>query len=86
MNKLLIDSINTLKSKEDFIRFIELLVSDLKNNPDEWVNQSLESYLEAVASWTEDMEGYYQNNNLPIPTEITWNVLANILMAAKMYE
>jgi hypothetical protein len=86
MNKLLIESINNLKSKEDFIRFMELLILDLKNNPSEWTNQSLQSYLEAIASWTEDMDGYYQNNNLSVPREITWNVLANILMAAKMYE
>lgn len=86
MNKLLIDSISTVKSKEDFIHFIEILVSDLKNNPDYWTNHSLESYLEGVASWSEDMEGYYENNNLPIPTDINWNVFANILMAATMYE
>jgi hypothetical protein len=78
--------INAIKSKEDFISFIELLVSDLKKNPDEWENKSLASYLEAAGSWTEDMDGYYQNQSLPVPTEINWQVFANILMAAKMYE
>jgi hypothetical protein len=32
------------------------------------------------------MEGYYQNNKMPIPENINWKVFANILVAAKMYE
>ena len=81
-----IKKINEISSKEDFITFVELLVSDLKSNPDEWENKSLRSYLEAIASWTEDMEGFYQNNNLEVPRNVNWKVFANILMAAKMYE
>lgn len=82
----LINKIQTLKCKEDFVEFIRLLIVDLQENPNGWENQTLESYLEAIASWTEDMEGYYQNNNIEIPQNINWKVFANILMAAKMYE
>jgi len=78
--------INEINSKEDFINFIELLVSNLKNNPEEWTNKSLPEYLESISSWTEDMEGYYQNNDMPVPENINWKVFANILIAAKMYE
>ena len=84
--KELINKIEALNTKEDFISFLELLVQDLRSNPGEWENKSLESYLEAAASWTEDMEGYYKNNNLPIPQNVNWKVFANILIAAKMYE
>lgn len=82
----LINKIQTLKCKEDFVEFIRLLIVDLQENPNGWENQTLESYLEAIASWTEDMEGYYQNNNIEIPQNINWKAFANILMAAKMYE
>lgn len=41
------------------------LINDLKVNPDKWENKSLLEYLEAIQSWTDDMEGYYVNNNLP---------------------
>jgi len=84
--KELIKKIETLDSKEDFIGFLELLVQDLRINPDGWENKSLESYLEAAASWTQDMEGYYQNNNLSMPQNVNWKFFANILIAAKMYE
>ncbi|WP_026998036.1 DUF7660 family protein [Flectobacillus major] len=78
--------INEINSKEDFVNFIELLISNLKNNPEEWTNKTLPEYLESMSSWTEDMEGYYQNNDMPIPEDINWKVFANILIAAKMYE
>lgn len=78
--------INEINSKEDFINFVELLVSNLKSNPEEWTNKTLPEYLESISSWTEDMEGYYQNNNMSIPENVNWKVFANILIAAKMYE
>ena len=84
--KELINQIENLNTKEDFVIFLELLVKDLRNNPNGWENNNLESYLEAAASWTEDMEGYYENNNLSLPQDVNWKVFANILIAATMYE
>jgi hypothetical protein len=82
----LIKKHDNLNTKEDFVSFVELLLQDLKSNPGEWENKSLESYLGAIASWTEDSDGYYTNMNLPIPQNVDWKVFANILIAAKMYE
>lgn len=79
-------NIQAINSKEAFVSFVESLVSDLKNNPDGWANKTLSEYLESIAHWTEDMNGYYQNNGLPVPENIDWKVFANILIAAKMYE
>ncbi|SEI49148.1 hypothetical protein SAMN05216327_1023 [Dyadobacter sp. SG02] len=78
--------INEITNKEDFVSFMELLLSNLNSNPEEWANKNLSEYLEGIAGWTEDMEGYYQNNNIPFPENINWKVFANILIAAKMYE
>jgi hypothetical protein len=85
MNTLNEKALN-VSTKADFIEFLELLISDLKANPDEWENKDLPSYLGAVTSWTEDMEGFYQNFNLPIPENADWQTFAAILLAAKMYE
>ena len=86
MNEILIKKIENLNTKEEFVSFLESLFQDLKDNPSEWENRSLESYLEAAANWVEDMEWYYKNNNLPQPQNINWKVFADILIAAKMYE
>lgn len=84
MNTL--DRTNNIKTRADFVGFVKFLIGDLKNNSEEWENKTLSGYLEAIASWTEDMDGYYINNNLPIPENINWKVFADILIAAKMYE
>ena len=42
--------------------------------------------LSAATAWTEDMEGYFNNNNLPVPKNVDWKLFANILLVAKMYE
>jgi len=78
--------IEEIKTKENFIDFVEILIIDLEKKSEEWTNKSLHEYLEAIASWTEDMDGYYINNNLPIPENVNWKLFANILLAAKMYE
>ncbi|WP_276482429.1 DUF7660 family protein [Paraflavitalea pollutisoli] len=89
MNQAPIDlpvALEAVSTKTDFIRFLHLLLKDLQNNPGGWENNSLESYLEAFASWTEDMDGYYDNHNLSRPGNINWKAMANMFMAARIYE
>jgi hypothetical protein len=77
---------NQVKNKSDFLNIIDSLIQSLKDNPSGWENNTLESYLEAIKAWTEDMDGYYANNNLEAPTNINWQVFSDILSAAKVYE
>ena len=46
------ESIKNVNSREDFIRFIDALMNDLKTNPDQWENKTLPDYLSAIQSWT----------------------------------
>lgn len=80
------DKIESIKNKEDFVKYIEVLVENLKKSPHEWGNNNLPDYLEAVANWTGDIEGYYKNSNVPLPENINWKVFATILTAARIYE
>ncbi|GAB3936435.1 DUF7660 family protein [Mucilaginibacter myungsuensis] len=73
-------------SKQDFINFVQALIEDLKTNSNNWTNVTLEGYLEGMKSWTEDMDGYYLNNGLPAPSRVAWQIIADILMGAKIYE
>jgi hypothetical protein len=56
------------------------------HNPEGWENPSLERFLDAVAAWTHDMDGYYQNLGQPMPGDVEWGVFAQILLAARIYE
>lgn len=82
----LFSKLETLGSKEDFVEFVRLLVEDLRTRSSPWENDTLESYLEGLAGWTEDMDGYFKNMQLPVPANVDWKLFANILMAAKIYE
>jgi hypothetical protein len=76
------NQVNNIKTRGDFIVFVQALKKDIKQNPDAWTNTSLANYLEALAIWTADMDGYYINQKRPVPENIPWNVFADILMGA----
>jgi hypothetical protein len=80
------DLVDKIESREDFVKFVQALLQDLQNNEKDWENTSLEHYLDAIASWTSGMDGYYKNMNLKFPDNINWKVMGEILIAARIYE
>lgn len=75
-----------IDNKQDFLKFLEQLIKYFNEHQNEWENVTLPDYLGAAQQWTEDMEGYYMNKKLPMPENINWQVFADILIAATMYE
>ncbi|MET4543440.1 hypothetical protein ABIE26_000745 [Pedobacter africanus] len=78
--------IENIKSKDDFTAFVGILMQDFQNNVGEWENRTVDTYLEAIQRYTEDLDGYFRNQNVPVPENVPWKVFAVILVAAKMYE
>lgn len=73
--------------RESFIAFIELLRKDLIENKDSWENNKLDDFLEALASYTEDIQGYYDNINKKINADVAnWQTFADIFRGARIYE
>lgn len=82
MNELL----KKVSSKEDFLNFINVLLNDLHENPQEWEDKKVRFYLESIHSWVEDMDGYYINTKEDAPKDINWNFAATLLYIGKIYE
>ena len=82
----MLDDVLPVSSKDELVKLIAALAKNFRDNPDEWENKDLSSYLEAIASWIEDMDGYYENTHQPLPNDTNWKVFADILMAARVYE
>lgn len=80
------EMIENVKSKQDFISFINRLSNDNQINNDEWENKDILSYLEGVSSWVEDMDGYYKYMKLDVPTNIDWRFIATLFYVGKIYE
>ncbi len=67
-----------------------MLIQDFKNNP--WDNHTLEQYLSRMEGFVDDIDGYFINKNDLISlekiknNELDWKILAQIMVAATMYE
>lgn len=82
----LVRACDSVETREDLFKFIVKLAQDLKANSNEWENESLFSYLEAMSAWVNDMDGCFQMNENEMANIGPWKLLAHILYAAKMYE
>ena len=73
-------------SRQEFAQFVRTLAEQFRCRPVAWENGDLAAYLEAIAAWVTDMEGYYRNRGESVPDQPTWHTLQEILEAAKVYE
>ena len=74
-----------ITSKEQFLNFLFDLLDH--NDAVEWENDTVYSFLQAMAAWLDDAEGYYKNVELDFDVEIpSWQLFADMLLAATVYE
>ena len=80
----MINKINSISCKEDFVEYVEGLANDFTDNRDEWENVTIPDYLERIASWIED---YSKSPANDIAWEkIDFKILAQLLYMGKIYE
>lgn len=76
-----------VSDRATFIQFLNVMLRDLKTHPEKWENNNLESFLEALSAYAEDIQGYYDNIQQSINAEeASWQVFADMLKGAVMYE
>jgi hypothetical protein len=80
------DQVEAIRTRSEFVVFVHELLHHLQATPGEWENLSLENYLEALASWVEDCDGYYANRGEPVVQDPSWKFLGEALLAASVYE
>ncbi|GAB2876299.1 hypothetical protein ACCI51_13695 [Microbulbifer echini] len=80
------ESLQKIGSKSDFSEFVMDILDDYKENASNWENTDLESFLEAMAAWSKDMDGYYINLGRDVPQDVPWKIFAEIIYAARIYE
>jgi hypothetical protein len=79
--------VETINTRQDLAEFIQALLRDLETNQQEWGNSQLERYLDALAAWAKDMDGYFRNiHGHPAPEQPTWRLIGRMLMVARIYE
>ncbi len=78
--------VKQIQSRQDLANFIRTLHYDLKQRPQEWESRDLAGFLDAIAAWLDDMDGYYHHLGEKVPAQPTWKTLGEVLLAAKVYE
>lgn len=80
-------STSDIRSRDAFCAFLEELAVNYCTHPGEWANADLKSFLEALAGFSRDMDGYYSNFHPDIDcSQPSWRVFADMIMAARVYE
>jgi len=73
-----------IDSKGELIALLNELAGD---NPSKWDNSDLKSYLEAMAAWLDDCEGFYANSDQSVDQQnASWQLIADALQAGASYE
>ncbi|RED22742.1 hypothetical protein BD847_3372 [Flavobacterium cutihirudinis] len=76
-----------VNDRGSFAKFIELLHEDLLGNPDNWENKTLHDFLESLASYAEDIQGYYDNTKQNVDADKPdWKTFSDIFKGARIYE
>ena len=52
----LTDQANAIRTREDFVVSVHQLVRNYRERSGSWQNRDLETYLNALAAWVEDMD------------------------------
>lgn len=81
-----IERIESILTRKDLVVFLNELHQEHRDSPQAWENNTLERFLEALAAWTEDMDGFYVNQKQKVPEHPEWKTFAQMLVAATMYE
>lgn len=77
------DIAEQVKSKQDFIEFLQVLFNDYKKNKEEWENPELGRYIEAMERFLTDSVDKSMNK---IDFTPSWSLFARIMVAASIYE
>ena len=78
--------LNEVQNRETFLNFLGMLAKDFDTNTQNWERSTIDSYLESIKSWVEDMDGYYMNTEQEVPKDINWNFIATLFYVGKIYE
>jgi hypothetical protein len=77
--------LDSLHTRDDFVRFVELLVESFNEPGPAWENSTMDSFLAALADATRNLEQYYDssdeaNRNVASPS---WEAIAGLLFSAR---
>lgn len=74
------------RTRGELASFVDDLARTITASPDAWENTTLPDFLHALGAWTRDLDGDFLNRGEPVPETPSWNLVAQMLLAATTYE
>jgi hypothetical protein len=78
--------VDNVQTREDLAKFLLMLLQDFQEQSCPWENPTLESYLEALAAVVDGLDARFANLGTQLPSQPTWQLVADILLTAITYE
>ncbi|MFI9112903.1 DUF7660 family protein [Streptomyces venezuelae] len=75
-----------IETREDLAEFLKVAASDLEINRQAWENDSLGSFLSAWSAWVLDCPGWFAARSEIVPEVPTWQLIGQMVLAARVYE
>ena len=79
-------STDWVKTRGDFIEFLELLNDEFDMDGQNWENVTLQRFLSAMVAYSDDIQGRYENIYHQDADMPTWKIFAEIIIGSSMYE
>lgn len=80
------DLADGVHDRSTLVAFIGQMADNFLDDQDEWENVTVHSFLEALSAWLGSADQLYRNLNKSFPEQPSWNMIAEMLMAARIYE
>ena len=79
------DALDHLKTRDDFVKFVELLVASRNEPGAPWENSDIDAFLTSLARTARELEAHFDSSaeareNLERPT---WEAVAGMLFTAR---
>ena len=75
-----------VRTRDDLVRYLNGLVQEISAHQQKVENVSTADFVEALAAWIADMDGYFANRGAESPSEATWQLMAMAITAGLVYE
>ena len=79
----IVEIAQNVKSKDDFVTFLQALIINFSNNNEDWENPELGKYLEAMKEFLRDST---EKSISKVDFMPSWSLFARIMVAASIYE
>ncbi|QHC32599.1 DUF7660 family protein [Streptomyces sp. HF10] len=75
-----------VRDRQSLTDFLSAASRDFVENPEGWENRDIATFLESMAAWISDCDGFFRRKGELPPSDEVWVALAKVIAAARIYE